>query len=49
MTAKAALKDPVIEGLRALLGGRFSTAAGVCEQHGRDESYHRPHAGRGKR
>ncbi|MCH7777654.1 MAG: FAD-binding protein [Gemmatimonadetes bacterium] len=44
MTAKAALKDPVTEGLRALLGERFSTAANVCEQHGRDESYHTPHA-----
>ncbi len=44
MTAKAALKDPVTEGLRALLGGRFSTAANVREQHGRDESYHTPHA-----
>ncbi len=44
MTAKAALTDPVTEGLRALLGERFSTAATVCEQHGRDESYHTPHA-----
>ena len=34
MTAKVALKDPVIEGLRALLGGRFSTSRPVCEQHG---------------
>ncbi len=44
MTAKAAFKDPVTEGLRALLGERFSTSATVCEQHGRDESYHTPHA-----
>jgi D-lactate dehydrogenase (cytochrome) len=44
MTAKTALEDPVIEGLRALLGERFSTAASVLEQHGRDESYHTPHA-----
>ena len=29
MTAKAALKDPVTEGLRALLGERFSTAERV--------------------
>ena len=45
MTAKAALEDPVTEGLRALLGGRFSTAAPVRELHGRDESYHTPHDG----
>ena len=49
MTAKAALKDPVMEGLRALLGERFSTSATVREQHGRDESYHTLHAGRGER
>ncbi len=49
MMAKAAFKDPVIEGLHALLGERFSTAASVCEQHGRDESYNRPDKGRGER
>ncbi|MFQ5775150.1 MAG: FAD-binding oxidoreductase [Kiloniellaceae bacterium] len=42
-TAEASLKDPVIEELRALLGGRLSTAAAVREQHGHDESYHPTH------
>ena len=29
--------------LRALFGERLSTAAAICEQHGRDESYHAGH------
>jgi D-lactate dehydrogenase (cytochrome) len=32
----------VIEGLKARFGERVSTAAAVREQHGKDESYHRP-------
>lgn len=28
--------------LKGLLGERLSTAAAVCEQHGRDESWHKP-------
>jgi D-lactate dehydrogenase (cytochrome) len=32
----------VIEALRGRFGERVSTAASVCEQHGRDESYHAP-------
>ena len=39
-------RDPpnrtVIEGLRQRFGERFSTAAAVCEQHGKDESFHTP-------
>jgi D-lactate dehydrogenase (cytochrome) len=30
--------------LRQLVGDRVSTSAAVCEQHGRDESYHAAHA-----
>ena len=40
MTAKALLKDVMLDELRALLGERLSTSAAVCEQHGHDESYH---------
>src|SRR5918992_1017196 len=42
MTAQALVKDPVIEELRGLLGDRLSTSVAVREQHGKDESYHRP-------
>jgi D-lactate dehydrogenase (cytochrome) len=34
--------DPVIDGLRQLLGERLSTAEAVRLQHGHDESYHAP-------
>jgi len=34
--------SPLIDELKALLGDRLSTSAAVREQHGRDESYHRP-------
>jgi D-lactate dehydrogenase (cytochrome) len=30
--------------LRQRLGDRLSTSGAVCEQHGKDESYHAPHA-----
>ena len=30
--------------MRQLLGDRLSTSAAVCAQHGKDESYHAPHA-----
>ncbi len=36
--------DDVIARLRERFGDRVSTAASVREQHGRDESYHPPHA-----
>ena len=40
-----ALLDPaLLAALRQRLGDRLSTSAAVCEQHGRDESYHQPHA-----
>ncbi len=35
-----AARDAAIAELRTLLGDRLSTAPAVCEQHGRDESYH---------
>ncbi|HYE00156.1 MAG TPA: FAD-linked oxidase C-terminal domain-containing protein [Alphaproteobacteria bacterium] len=37
---RIAMPDALLEELRALLGDRLSTAAAVCEQHGRDESWH---------
>ncbi len=45
MGTAAARKDEqrssaAIEALRALLGDRLSTSAAVCEQHGKDESFH---------
>jgi D-lactate dehydrogenase (cytochrome) len=48
MTAAPALSreppDPVLfTALHGLLGERLSTAAAVCAQHGKDESYHAPH------
>jgi D-lactate dehydrogenase (cytochrome) len=42
--AALAATDDVIAGLKALLGDRLSTARSVREQHGKDESYHAPHA-----
>ncbi len=39
----ARVNDDLIEALQAIVGGRLSTSAAVCEQHGRDESYHAPH------
>ena len=49
MSASAALRrEPLapslLAALRELLGDRLSTSAAVCAQHGRDESYHAPHA-----
>jgi D-lactate dehydrogenase (cytochrome) len=38
------LHPELLAGLRRLLGDRLSTSAAVCAQHGRDESYHPPHA-----
>ena len=39
----APVNDDLIEALREIVGERLSTSAAVCEQHGRDESYHTPH------
>jgi D-lactate dehydrogenase (cytochrome) len=33
-----------MDALRARFGERFTTSTAVCEQHGKDESYHQPHA-----
>ncbi|HEX2150879.1 MAG TPA: FAD-linked oxidase C-terminal domain-containing protein [Stellaceae bacterium] len=48
MTAIDPLRVPLdpalLASLRQLLGDRLSTSAAVCEQHGKDESYHAPHA-----
>src|SRR5437764_426427 len=38
------LAPALLAALRQLLGDRLSTSAAICEQHGRDESYHAPHA-----
>ncbi|HEX3863279.1 MAG TPA: FAD-linked oxidase C-terminal domain-containing protein [Stellaceae bacterium] len=39
-----ALVPALLASLRQRLGDRVSTSAAVCEQHGRDESYHAAHA-----
>jgi D-lactate dehydrogenase (cytochrome) len=48
MTAAGSQRKPfnsaLLASLRQLLGDRLSTSAAVCEQHGKDESYHAPHA-----
>jgi D-lactate dehydrogenase (cytochrome) len=38
------LSPALLAALRQRLGDRLSTSAAVCEQHGKDESYHAPHA-----
>src|SRR4051794_21642981 len=49
MSASAAPRHSPLDGsllasLRELLGARISTSAAVCAHHGKDESYHMPHA-----
>jgi D-lactate dehydrogenase (cytochrome) len=48
MTATAFERVPfnpnLLASLRQRLGDRLSTSAAVCAQHGKDESYHAPHA-----
>jgi D-lactate dehydrogenase (cytochrome) len=48
MSALALHREPIdtslLAKLRQLLGDRLSTSAAVCAQHGKDESYHAPHA-----
>src|SRR5690349_4330345 len=41
---RAPLNPALLATLRQHLGDRLSTSAAICEQHGRDESYHAPHA-----
>ncbi len=38
------VSDALLASLRQLLGDRLTTSAAVCAQHGKDESYHPPHA-----
>src|SRR4051794_39647684 len=38
------LNPALLGSLRQRLGDRLSTSSAICEQHGRDESYHAPHA-----
>src|SRR5882757_8084872 len=40
LSPRPALDDRAATALRGLLGDRFSTAAAVREQHGREETYH---------
>ena len=37
---RAAVAPDLLDGLAAIVGDRMSTAAAVCESHGRDESFH---------
>jgi len=40
--ARKPLDPALLAALRQRLGDRLSTSAAVCEQHGKDESYHQP-------
>jgi len=42
--ARKPLDPALLAALRQRLGDRLSTSAAICEQHGKDESYHQPHA-----
>ncbi|MBV8889753.1 MAG: FAD-binding protein [Alphaproteobacteria bacterium] len=48
MTPTALGREPpdpgLLAALRQLLGDRLTTSAAICAQHGKDESYHTPHA-----
>ncbi len=44
MTAQPAQRSGAIDILKQMLGDRLSTAMAVRDQHGKDESYHTPHA-----
>src|ERR1051326_8335209 len=41
---RVTLNSGLLASLRQILGDRLSTSAAVCAQHGKDESYHTPHA-----
>jgi len=41
---REAIDTALLAELRQLLGDRLSTSGSVCAQHGKDESYHAPHA-----
>ena len=42
--SRVPLNPTLLAALRQRLGDRLSTSAAVCEQHGKDESYHAAHA-----
>jgi D-lactate dehydrogenase (cytochrome) len=42
--SRAPLDGSLLLALRRLLGDRLSTSAAICAHHGKDESYHPPHA-----
>jgi D-lactate dehydrogenase (cytochrome) len=42
--SRVPLNPTLLASLRQRLGDRLSTSAAVCEQHGKDESYHAAHA-----
>jgi D-lactate dehydrogenase (cytochrome) len=48
MIATALRREPpdqsLLAALQQLLGDQFTTSAAICAQHGKDESYHQPHA-----
>ena len=41
---REAIDTSLLTELRQILGERLSTSTAVCAQHGKDESYHAPHA-----
>src|SRR5271163_3688919 len=42
--ARVPVKPELHAALRQRLGDRLSTSTAVCDQHGKDESYHQPHS-----
>src|SRR5438552_9995108 len=44
VTARKPIDPALLASLRQRLGDRLSTSAAICEQHGKDESYHQPHS-----
>jgi len=44
LPARVPLDPALLAALKQRLGDRLSTSAAVCAQHGKDESYHQPHA-----
>ncbi|HEV2188321.1 MAG TPA: FAD-linked oxidase C-terminal domain-containing protein [Stellaceae bacterium] len=48
MTAPVLVREPLnpalLAALRQRLGDRLSTSQAICDQHGKDESYHQPHS-----
>ena len=42
--ARKPIDPALLASLRQRLGDRLSTSAAICEQHGKDESYHQPHS-----